>query len=197
MQWFKRAVSILPGSPFFHLRFLLALSSDEQLAALEWLSCNLGQVQQLGLVHPQQFQRFNTMLDLLAADRGLRLHLIGQVRQPQDDTGLVQRLDALMALLVYLSHPVVALQPRAHRHYLQQCKTRRYDSNRLLHWYARFEIDTQAYATACQQLGLDLLADETRLRKALRKARSEAHPDHQGNTRDFLQLEQLKQALAL
>ncbi len=197
MQWLKRAVGILPGSPFFHLRFLLSLPHSEQLAALEWLASSLGQIQKQGLIHPQQFDRFNTMLDLLGADRDLRSHLIQRVHLDITLTCRFSRFDALIALLVYLAHPPRILHPGTHRFLLTQCHAQRYAARRLLHWYRRFDIDYQDYASACMQIGADMLSSETRLRTALRKARSQAHPDHQGSEAHFHQLEQIKQILAL
>ncbi len=197
MQWFRRAVSILPGSPFFHLRALFSLPQDEQQAALQWLCSNLGQIQQQGLIHPQQFHRFNTLLDLLGANRQLRLYLIDLVHHPHRVNFVFSRFDGLLALLIHLAHPDQLLQPTVHRHFIQLCRAQSFHPERLLHWYRRFQIHYQSYATACDQLGLDLLADETRLRKALRKARSNAHPDHQGQAQQFHRLEQLKHMLAL
>ena len=197
MQWFKRAVSILPGSPFFHLRSLFSLTQSEQLAALQWLSSNLGQVQHKGLIHPQPFQRFNQLLDLLAADRDLRSHLIGLVHHPHAVDRLFTRFDGLLALLLHVAHPVPMLHPCAHRHFLSLCEAQHFHRTRLLHWYQRYDIDYDDYAHACAQLGLDLFADEQQLRKALRKARSSAHPDHQGKTQQFHRLAQLKTTLAL
>ncbi len=196
-NWLKRAVGALPGSPFFMLHAIVSLPAAQRLIWLEALASTVGQAQRLQAIHPQQYLRFNDLLDMISADRNLRMRLIECVRRPQPIRHRLPALDAFFSLAIHLGHPQSDLQPRYHRHLLQIAHAQGFSTATLARFYDRHGVEVVAYQQACSALGCHWLSLEEALVSAFRKKRSRLHPDHQGDAEDFMHLERLRKSLQL